>query len=333
MTTAPVPEAGGDPEDRRQASFGAERPRAPFAFARFARDSGNLAKDAAVRWSDDACLRLGASLAFYALFSIFPLLLLSVTAVGFFLGDDAALRRRMLDSVASAASPASRTILDETLQSMQSHHAARGIGAVVGLVTLVLGASGVFSELETSLNQIWRVKAAPTRGIWSTVLEVAKAKAFSFAVVVVAASSLLALLVVGTALNAVSDSVTGQRGGAAFWRLGEMAVSFAFLALLLAAVYRVVPQTPVAWRDVFPAALVTSLLFVALKGLLAWYLGHLASYAAYGAVGGVLGLLTWIYIASLVLFYGAEFSRVYAERFGSLREAPASPTANAASGT
>lgn len=99
----------------------------------------------------------------------------------------------------------------------------------------------------------------------------------------------------------------------------EATGSIGFLALLLAAIYRVVPQASVAWRDVLGAALLTSLLLRVLEGLIAWYLAHLSSYAAYGAVGGILGLLTWIYVASLVLFYGAEFGCVYAERFGSRR--------------
>jgi membrane protein len=104
--------------------------------------------------------------------------------------------------------------------------------------------------------------------------------------------------------------------------LFDAAFSVGFLTLLFATIYRVVPKAKVAWRDVFGAALITSLLFAALKMLLAWYLSHLGSYAAYGAVGAVLGLLTWIYVASLVLLYGAEFSRVHAERFGSLAQRP-----------
>lgn len=196
---------------------------------------------------------------------------------------------------------------------------------MVGVAALLLGASGVFSELESSLNAIWRVKRVPTNGIWATVLQAVKAKAFSFLVVVGAAASLLASLVVSTYMGAFGDSATNAAWWRTTWRTGENFLSVSFLALLLAGVYRVVPQTSVKWRDVFVPALATSLLLVGLKNLLAWYLAHIASFAAYGAVGAVLALLTWIYAANLVLFYGAELSRINAERFGSLRQPAETP--------
>src|SRR5579864_1546123 len=119
---------------------------------RFVKDAAALARDAAVRWYDDGCYRLGASLAYYALFSLFPLLLLSVTGIGYVLGDDPSMRQDLVHSIAGAVSPESRALLNETLQSMQTHRTARGVGAVVGLAALLLGASGAFSELESSLN-------------------------------------------------------------------------------------------------------------------------------------------------------------------------------------
>jgi membrane protein len=284
----------------------------------FAKDFASVARDAGERWVDDACYRLSASLAYYALFSIFPLLLLAVTSVGFVLGSDDSARHELLNSVASQ-SPEFRALLDQTLQSMQAHRTARGVGAVVGGVALLLGASAVFSELETSLDFIWRVKPAPTKGIWSFLLEALKSKALSFIIVVAAATALLASLAVTTTLGAISGTTTSAAGaGKTLWQLVDIAVSLASLTGLFAAIYRVVPQTKVEWSDVWGAAVLTSGLFSALKVLLSWYLAHLGSYAAYGAVGGVLGLLTWTYVASAVLFYGAEVSRVYAERFGSL---------------
>ncbi len=287
------------------------------AVFRFGRDFVSLVRAAGERWSDDACYRLGASLAYYALFSIFPLLLLSVTAVGFFVGGGDSSREKLLNSV-SSPSPEFRVLLDQTLQSMQSHRTARGVGAVVGAVALLLGASGVFSELESTLDFIWRVKAPVTKGVWPTILGALRSKAASFAVVIVAAVALLVSLAVSTALGAVGDASENPVAGRIFWSLVESVVALGFLTLLLAAVYRVVPHFDVKWRDVLGAAFLTALLFSGLKWALAWYLSHIGSFAAYGAVGGVLGLLTWIYVASLILFYGAEFSRVYAERFGSL---------------
>jgi membrane protein len=280
--------------------------------------SATVGRDAGVRWSDDACYRLGASLAYAALFSIFPLLLLAVTTIGFVLGDDNTVRQRLLASVAAATSPAVRSLLDETLQNMQSHRTARGVGAVVGTVTLLLGASGVFIELQASLNLIWRVKPPASQGIESAILGTLRARAFSFLVVVIAASTLLALLATSAGLQALGGAADEGSPGKTLLQWTDVGLSFGLLSGLLAAVYRFVPSTPIAWRDVAPGAVLTAVLFTVLKSLLGWYLGHVASYAAYGAVGAVLGLLTWIYVSSLVVFYGAEFSRVYAERFGSL---------------
>ena len=285
-----------------------------------------LLKDAGVRWNDDNCLRLGASLAYYAVFSIFPLLLLAVTVLGFVLGHAPETRGKLLDAVSGASSPEFRTLFDGTLQSMQSHETARGVGAVVALVTLFVGASAVFSELETTLNQIWRVKELPSAGLWGTVKRALKDKALSFLVVVGAALALLASLVVGAALSAVDRTLEGVAPGAVthatLWIVAEVIGSVGVLSAVLAAMFRLIPRTEVKWSDVLGGALITALLFTGTKRLLAWYLGHLGSYAAYGAVGGFLGLLTWIYLASLFLFYGAEFTRVYAERFGSLSGKP-----------
>ena len=205
---------------------------------------------------------------------------------------------------------------------MQSHRTARGVGALLGTVTLLFGASGVFAELQASLDSICRLKKArSTQSVLATLLEALRAKAFSFVIVVAAAVALLVSLVVSTALSAAGNGVAGIFGEG--WFLFEETASIAFLTVLLAAIYRMVPHEHMAWGDVLGGALLTSLLFAGLKRLLAFYLVHLASYAAYGVVGGILGLLTWIYIANLMLFYGAEFSRVYAERLGSLRGAGA----------
>ena len=285
-----------------------------------------LFRDAGIRWSDDNCLRLGASLAYYAVFSIFPLLLLAVTVIGFVLGESPDTRTRLLDSVATATSPAFKTLFDETLRDMQTHQTARGVGAIVGLVTLIFGASGVFSELQATLNQIWRAPPKSSMSFWWHLVSLVKGKALSFLVVVAAAVTILASLIATAVLSALGARVEGAApqviDHALLWSLLEAAASVGFMTLVLATVFRLIPEVRVAWRDVFGGAFVSAVLFTAIKRLFAWYLGHLGSYAAYGAVGVFLGLLTWIYVASLMIFYGAEFARVYAERYGSLAASP-----------
>ncbi len=271
--------------------------------------------ETARRWVDDRCYRLAASLAYYAIFSLFPLLLLAVTVLGYALGEGSTTRNELLDSLTGATgSPAVRTLLDETLSSMQAHRTARGVGAVLGLATLAFGASGVFSELSTSLDAIWRVKGGTTDTTWQSVLGYLRDKLLSLMLVGVAGVLLLGSLVVSTLLAAATPS----RGGLP-WSTIELVASVLLLTLVLATLFRVVPRAPVTWRDVLVGAFIAALLLTVLKHSMAWYLAHLGSYAAYGAVGAILGLLLLIYVSSLVVFFGAELTRVFAERFGSLR--------------
>jgi membrane protein len=285
---------------------------------RRARHAGRLLKDVGVRWSDDQCQRLGASLSYYAVFSIFPLLLLCITTFGFLIGRKADVREWLLDYVTDSSAPELRPLLSETLASMQTHTTARGIGVFVGLITLLFGASAAFSELEATLNLIWRVKTPETRSIWQSVTAYAKSRALAFLVVLCTAHALLVSLAVSSAISAVDSAASKVVESRAFWLLVDGVGSLGLLTVLFSAIYRMVPRTAVAWSDVFGGAFLAATLFTVLKRLLAWYLGHVGSYAAYGAVGGMLGLLLWIYVASLILFFGAEFTRVYAERYGSL---------------
>lgn len=285
------------------------------------RAAAMLVREAASRWVDDQCYRLGAALAYYSLYSLFPLLLLSVAGVGFVLGDSDAQRERLV-ALFHGPGPAVTTLIDQTLRSMQSHRSARGWGAVIGILTLFFGASGVFSELEWSLGLIWRVKAGSTQAVWPTMLSAVKAKALSFVAVLATAAVVLASLVVSTLLGAVRQTTQGFLTGV--WKAVETLLSLAFVTLLLAAVFRWVPHAATRWRDVLVGALLTAVLLALLKLALAWYLVHLQDFAAYGVVGAVLGLLTWIYAASLVIFFGAELGRVYAERYGGVADAPTS---------
>jgi membrane protein len=281
--------------------------------------------ESANRWVDDRCYRLGASLAFWALFSIFPLLLLFVTVVGFFVGHDPSLRAQLVDLVGGGSSPEARVLIDQTLGSMRRHQTAGGISAVIGGLTLLFGASGVFGELESALNLIWRVPPRPTKK-WSAVLvEAVRDQATSFLLVVIAGIVLLASLVASTALGTLDRSARSLLHSVWLWQLLEMALSIGFLTLLFAAIFRMVPQTRVAWGDVLSGALLTAIAFALMKRLLALYLARLTGYAAYGAVGAVLALLTWIYVLSLLTFFGAEMTRVYAERFGSLSKRSLEP--------
>jgi membrane protein len=286
------------------------------AFVKLVRDAGYLLKEAGKRFVDDNCLRLGASLAYYAVFSIFPLLLLSVSVVGFILGSSDEVREHAVQSFASTISPQQRDLLDATLRSMQQHRAGRGVSAIVGVVGLLVGASAVFAELASSFDTIWHVKPSSGQTAWQAVVSTVKSRALAFAIVAATAVVLLASLVASAAVGALARAALGGHEISA--HLVNGGVSLFLHAALFATLFRVVPHAPVKWRDVVFGAFVSALAFVGLKAAYAWYLAGVGNFAAYGVVGVVLGLLTWIYAVGLVLFYGAEVSHAYATTFGSL---------------
>jgi membrane protein len=278
----------------------------------------SLLREAARRWAEDRCDRMGAALSCYALFSLFPLVLLSVTTLGWILGNDPVRRTEIVTFFDATGSPALRTLLDDALANMQTHPRARGVGTVVGLATLLFGASGAFSELDDAVNSIWRVAPTPWTGVRQYVLVRAKHQAVAFLLVAATALVLGASLIVSAVLAALQRSVGTALGGTSFWQPIELGGSLLLSAAVLAVLFRVLPRTAVAWRDVVGGAVVTAALFSVVKKLLSYYLVHVGSYAAYGVAGALLGLLTWIYVTTLLLYFGAELTRVYAERFGSL---------------
>ncbi len=266
-------------------------------------------REAAGRWVDNRCTRLGAALSYYAIFSLFPLALLSVSAIGFVLGDRSTVRDDLLASL-DTGSPQVHDLLDQTLTSLQTHRTARGLGAVVGVVTLLFGASGVFSELDNALAVIWRVRETAASSTWHSVLGYMRDRGVAFLLVILAALVVLASLVTGTVLSAVSAS-TGSAALGWMWVLVELAVSATFLALLFAALFRFLPRCDhVAWRYALAGGALTSLLVSVLKRGLGFYLAHVGGYAAYGAVGAMLALLTWIYVTTLAILFGAEITVV-----------------------
>ena len=268
---------------------------------------------AGARWAADRCDRLAAALSCYALFSLFPLAMLSLTALGYVLGDDPRTRARVVSSFAVTGSPELRTLIDQTLASMQEHHTARGVGTVVGVVSLLFGASGVFAELRNAFGLIWRVPSPPASGVRQTILEIVRGKALAFAFVGLAGLVLLASLVAGTAWAAV-DRPGSSTTADVILQVAEPLASALFLAPVLALVLRMILRVRIAWRDLAFGSALTALLLCILKKALAFYLARVASYAAYGVAGALLGFLTWVYASAMLLFWGMQVTRVRAER-------------------
>jgi len=280
---------------------------------------GKLFMDAGESFMNDHCWRRSASLSYAAVFSIFPLLLLCVAALGFVLGDDESVRERVVASMSSVLTDTSRPLVDDTLHSLQTHRTARGVGVVVGVVTLVFGASGVFSELSTSLDCIWRVPEKQANTTWRAIVNALLDRAFSFLVVVFAAAVLLSLLGVSAGLASLAESHLGAQRNTLLWRVTDALASVVVMTGVIAALFRIIPHVRVRWKDVALGSMVTSVGLALFKVAFGFYIGGIGSYAAYGVVGAVLALLMWIYVAALVVFFGAELCRAYATQLGSLK--------------
>lgn len=273
------------------------------------------------RYSDVEGPRLGASFAYYATFSIFPAMLLAVTVFGFILGDDAPARERMIAAIGAA--PGSREVLEKTLTALQESRSARGISAVVALFTLLFSASGATVELDTALNRIWCVPARRGKGILGSLKTFALDRLSGFAIVAGLGLTLLASLVGSSLLSALVSRAREQISTPlwpALLRTGELALSMTLLSFVFTAAFHFIPRSRPKLADVFGGAVLTTVALTALKEVFASYLAHLTSYSAYGVVGGVLALATWIYLSSQIIFFGAQLTRVHAEKLGSVEE-------------
>jgi membrane protein len=272
---------------------------------------------AAVAWVNDKAPQLGAALAYYSVFSLAPLLILALAVAARIYGEQAA-RGQLEEQLRNQVGPDVATALQSLLAS--SRALEKGLVAtVLGVVALVFGASGMFAQLQDALNTIWKVEPRPGRGIRGFVRD----RFIPFLIVLAAGSLLLASLVLATALEALRAYV--PTSGVELWRWVNQGMSFLFLVLVFALVYKVLPDVRVPWRDVLSGAVLTSVLFTGGKYLLDLYLGQASVTSAYGAAGSLVVVLLWVYYSSQILLFGAEYTRAVALARGS----PVVPAAHA----
>jgi len=275
------------------------------------REAWSLARETFAEWSEDKAPRLGAAMAFYAVLSLSPFLVIAVGIAGVIYGDDAvgAVEAQFEAMLGAEAGRAITEVISSAGGTTESW-----VASLVGLAALLLGASGVFGQLQDALNTIWEVEPRARRGV----LAVVRDRFFSFTMVLGTGFLLLVSLVFSAALAAAGAYLEGLvPGGAVLWQAAHALASFAVVTGLFALIYRVVPDAEVAWRDVWIGAAVTALLFVVGKLAIGLYLGRSSIGSAYGAAGTLLVLLVWIYYSTQILFLGAEFTQVYANRHGS----------------
>jgi len=262
-------------------------------------------------WSEDEAPRLGASLAYYAVFSMAPLLVIVIAIIGFvYKGNTVGQIQYQIESLVGAG-PA-RTIAEAIHNASTFGHGI--VATIVSVLVLMLGAAGVFSELHSTMNRIWRVPPAKRSFLMSVLID----KLTSFAMVLGIAFLLLVSMVLSTVLSAVIHYFSTLLPGAApLWHMGDFVISLWVVTLLFAALFRYVPDTHVEWYDVWVGAIATALLFVLGRFAIGMYLGRTGVGSTFGAVGSVVVILAWVYYSSQLVFLGAEFTHVYAQRRGS----------------
>jgi membrane protein len=259
--------------------------------------------------ADDALSR-GASIAFYAVTSIGPVLFIVVAIAGLAFGEDAA-RGAVSEQLSDLMGRATADMVQNAIQSA-SGKSTGIIGTGIGIIMLVITASGVFGEMQSALNVIW--KAEPPN---STISQLVRARAVSLGLVAALGFLLLVSLVVSALLSALGSYIdTLLPFGALVLQLLNFVISFALVSILFAAIYKVLPDVNLSWGDVLFGAVVTALLFNIGKFLIGLYLAHSAAASSYGAAGALIVVLLWTYYSAQIFLLGAEFTKIYASRRG-----------------
>ena len=274
-----------------------------------------LAKETVSAFIDDNALSRGAAMAFYAVTSLGPVLLIVIAVAGLAFGEDAA-----RDAIVAQFGDLMGQQSAELMQAIVKGAASKSSGiwaTIIGAVTLLITASGVFSEMQAALNAFWHVEPTGT-----TVSRLIRARIVSLGLVAAMGFLLLASLVISAALSAFSGYIAARLPAAdLILHAINLVVSLALISAMFAAIYKVLPDKPLEWRDVIVGAVMTAVLFNAGKYLVGFYIGHSSVSSSYGPAGALIVVLLWIYYSSEIFLLGAEFTKVFAAHHGSQRPA------------
>lgn len=283
-----------------------------------------LLKQTGSRFLDDDCATMGAAIAYYTTFSLAPLLLIVISIVGLVFGRQA-VQHEIQTQIQGLIGPGPASEVGSMVQNAGQHSSTGVVGAALGILALLFGATGAFSQLQTSLNQIWHVKPDPrTGGIRNFLAH----RILTFGMILAIAFLLVVSLAVSAALSAFGSFVSGflpQGFSGPLLQAIGFVVSLAVITALFAAMLKWLPDVAIRWRDVWIGAFITALLFTIGKFLIGVYLGHSGAASTYGAAGSLVLIVLWIYYSSLIFLAGAEFTAVWAEA----RSGPVRPKAGA----
>lgn len=273
-----------------------------------------MLKDTVLAFIEDGALSRGAAIAFYTVTSIAPVLLIVIAIAGLAFGRDAA--QNAITSQLSGLMGRQTAEVVQTAVASAANTSSGILATIIGMVTLIVTASGVFGEMQTALNAIWKAKPEGT-----AVSRLIRARVASLGLVAALGFLLMVSLVVSVGLTAFGnylDSILPF--GKLILTVLNATISIALISFLFAAIYKVLPDRTLEWRDVAIGAVVTALLFTVGKSLISWYIGSSAVASSFGAAGALLALLLWVYYSAQIFLLGAEFTKIYASRHGSKRE-------------
>lgn len=273
---------------------------------------GSIFRDTFVQWLEREPFRSSAVISFYTIFSLPGLLVIIINLAGYFYGEEAITQRISAEIERMIGGTTAKDI--EAIIANASMHRDSLFASLVGIGTLIFGATGVFYQLQQTLNQIWEVKPQPRNKIIKMALD----RVFSFGLILAVGFILLVSLILSAMLTVLSDWVEiyfSETFNIVF-RILDLSLSLGVITFLFAAIYKILPDATVAWRDVWTGAFVTALLFVVAKFALGFYFGHSNPASAYGAAGTIILIMLWVSYAGLIILFGAEFTRIYADRRG-----------------
>lgn len=283
-----------------------------------------LLKDAGEGFVADDCMTRGASIAYFTLFSIGPLLFIARAIAGSVFGQDQvdeALTAQLTGMIGDQGAREVRAMVDAAIGEARG-----GWAAAVGVFTLILTASGVFGALQTALNAVWKTETPDASTVTETVSRLVKGKAAAMGLVAATGFIMIASLAVSAAISSLGTLLAQTLpGGVALVFTLNLAITVSILTLLFAAIYKILPDRKLAWNDVLTGAVATAVLFTMGKAAIALYIGWSNVAAGFGAAGAFIVLLVWIYYSALIFLAGAEFTRAWANLKGSKQGAPVPP--------
>jgi membrane protein len=279
---------------------------------RVVKEAWGLLKTTYNEWSNDNTSQLAAALAFYGVFAIAPSIIIAVYVAGQIFGDAAAqgeVARRLQEST----SPTIANSIQDILKYSQSH--AHGPTAtIISIAVLIVAVLGFFSQLQQSLDTIWGVQVKPSCGYWAMI----KNRLPTFFLMLLVAILLLASLIINSTVETLARYIQlSWLGGAIdLWRWVNWGVTFVLVSVLFALIYKLLPDVKIAWKDVAVGAVITAVLFTVGNYLIGLYISKTSTASAYGAAGSLVVVLLWVYYSSQILLFGAEFTEVWANKYG-----------------